>query len=114
VLTAAHAGLLEPDDAVRTAEMCRDLGWNAPADAYDAACFLSLCVPIVAKHNELDATRREEAAKHYGDASMKLLRHAVSKGYKDAAHVKNDPDLDPLRQWDDFRTLVAELERTGK
>jgi hypothetical protein len=39
MLTAAHAGLLEPDDTVRTAETYRDLGWDAPADAYDAACF---------------------------------------------------------------------------
>jgi hypothetical protein len=114
VLTAAHAGLPEREDAVRTAETCRDLGWNAPADAYNAACFLSLCVPIVAKHDKLDATQRKEAAQFYGDAAMKLLRDAVSKGYKDVAHVKKDTDLDPLRQRDDFRTLVAELEGKGK
>jgi hypothetical protein len=114
VLTAAHAGLLEQDDAVRTAETCRNLGWNPPADAYDAACYLSLCVPIVAKHDKLDATQRKEAAQFYGDAAMKLLRDAVSKGYKDVAHMKKDTDLDPLRQRDDFQKLVAELEGKGK
>jgi tetratricopeptide (TPR) repeat protein len=113
-LTAAHAGLLEPEEAVRTAETCRDLGWDAPADAYDAACSLSLCVPIVAKHDNLDATQREEAAKFYGDAAMQLLRDAVSKGFKEVGHMKKDTDLDPLRQRDDFRTLVAELEGKGK
>ena len=45
---------------------------------------------------------------------MKLLRDAVSKGFKDVPHMKKDTDLDPLRQRDDFRTLVAELEGTGK
>jgi hypothetical protein len=30
-------------------------------------------------------------------ASVKLLRDAVSKGDKDAPHVKKDADLDPLR-----------------
>ena len=114
VLTAAHAGLLEREDAVRTAETCRDLGWNAPAYAYNAACFLSLCVPIVAKHDGLDATQREEAAQFYGDAAMKLLRDAVSKGYKDVAHMKKDTDLDPLRPRDDFQKLIAELEGKGK
>jgi hypothetical protein len=114
VLTAAHAGLLEREDAVRTAETCRDLGWNAPADAYNAACFLSLCVPIVARHDKLDATQRKEAALFYGDAAMKLLRDAVSKGYKDVAHLKRDTDLDPLRQREDFRNLVAELAGKGK
>src|SRR5262249_8727015 len=113
-LTAAHAGLLEQEDALRPAETCRDLGWDAPADAYDAACFLSLCVPIVAKHDKLDATQRKEAAQLYGDAAMKLLRDAVSKGYKDVAHMKKDTDLDPLRRREDFQKPGAELERKGK
>src|SRR5262249_4816098 len=51
MLTAAHAALLEPDEAVQTAETCRDLGWDAPSDAYYAACSLSQCVPIVVKHD---------------------------------------------------------------
>src|SRR5262249_16945787 len=114
VLTAVHAGLLEPDDAVRTAERRRDLGWDAPADAYDAARFLSLCVPIAARHDKLDATQRKEAAQFYGDAAMKLLRDAVRKGYKDVAHMKKDTDLDPLRQRDDFQKLVVELEGKRK
>jgi serine/threonine protein kinase len=114
VLTAAYAGLLEPGEAVRTAETSRDLSWDAPGDAYDAACSLSLCVPIVAKHDKLDATQREEAAQFYGVAAMKLLREAVNKGFKDVAHIKQDTDLDPLRQRDDFRKLVAELEGKGK
>src|SRR5262249_52430452 len=109
VLAAAHAGLLEPQDALRTAETRQDVGWDALADAYYAACFLSLCVPIVAKHDKLDATQRKEAAQLYGDAAMKLLRDAVSKGYKDLAHMKKDADLDPLRQREDFQKLIAEL-----
>jgi len=68
----------------------------------------------VAKHDKLDATQRKEAAQFYGDAAMKLLRDAVSKGYKDVAHMKKDTDLDPLRQRDDFQKLVAELEGKGK
>jgi hypothetical protein len=110
VLTQVHAGLLEQEDAVRTAETRRDLGWNAPADAYDAACFLSRCIPIVAKHDK----QRKEAVRFYGDAAMKLLCDAVSKGYKDAAHMKKDSDLDPLRQREDFEKLIAELEGKAK
>jgi serine/threonine protein kinase len=114
VLTSAHAGLLERADAIRTAETCRDLGWHAPADAYDAACYLSLCVPIVAKHDKLDATQRKKAAQFYGDAAMKLLRDALSKGFKDVAHMNRDTDLDPLRQRGDFQKLVAELNGKGR
>jgi serine/threonine protein kinase/tetratricopeptide (TPR) repeat protein len=114
VLTEVHAGLLEQQDGVRTAETCRDLGWDAPADAYNAACALSQCVAIVSKHNKLDDKQRKEAAQFYGDAAMKLLHEAVSKGYKDAAHMKKDTDLDPLRQREDFKKLVADLEGKGK
>jgi serine/threonine protein kinase len=114
VLTTVHAGLLEQDDASCTAEACRDLGWNAPADAYNAACLLSECIPIVAKHYKLDDKQRKEAARFYGDAAMKLLREAVSKGYKDVPNMKKETDLDPLRQREDFQKLIAELEGKGK
>jgi serine/threonine protein kinase len=113
-LTSAHARLLEQEQTVRAAETYRDVGWNAPVDAYNAACFLSLCVPIVAKHDKLDVTQRKEAAQCYGDAAMKVLRDAVSKGYMRVPHMKKDTDLDPLRQRDDFQKLVAELEGKRK
>jgi serine/threonine protein kinase len=112
VMTKVHAGLLEQEDAVRTADTRRDLGWNAPVDAYDAACFLSLCIPIVAKHDKLDDKQRKEAAQFYGDAAMRLLREAASQGYIDVPHMKNDTDLDPLRQRADFKKLAAAL-RSG-
>jgi tetratricopeptide (TPR) repeat protein len=114
LLTTAHGGLLEQEYAVRTAETRRDMGWDAPADAYDAACVLSQCIPMVAKHDKLDDQRRHEATQFYGEAAMKLLRDAVSKGYKDVAHMKADPNLNPLRQREDFRMLIAELEGKGK
>ena len=40
---------------------------------------------------------------------MELLAKAVQAGYQDAAHMKKDTDLDPLREREDFKTLLAEL-----
>jgi tetratricopeptide (TPR) repeat protein/serine/threonine protein kinase len=113
-LIKVHAGLLEQDDSIRAAETCRDLRWDAGLDAYNAACYVSLCIPVVSKHNELDDKQRKDAALFYGDAAMKLLSDAVSKGFKDVAQMKRDSDLDPVRQRKDFRTLVAELEGRDK
>jgi tetratricopeptide (TPR) repeat protein len=113
LLIEVHAGLLEQEDAVRTTETRRDLGWKPPDDAYNAACSLSLCVPIVAKHDKLDSQERQAAAQFYGDRAMKQLRDAVNKGYKDVAHMKKDTDLDPLRQRPDFQKLIAELEKAA-
>jgi len=36
----------------------------------------------------------------------------VQAGYKDAAHMKKDTDLDALRERDDFKKLFAELEKS--
>jgi hypothetical protein len=38
------------------------------------------------------------------------LQQAVPKGYKDAAHLKQDDDLKFLPGRDDFKKLLAELE----
>jgi tetratricopeptide (TPR) repeat protein len=114
VLTQVHAGLLEKDEAVRTAEARCDLGWDPPGDAYDATGFLCGCILIAAKHRKLDDQQRKESAQFYSDAAMKLLRDAVSKGYKDVAHLKKDIDLDPLRQRQEFQMLIAELQGKEK
>jgi hypothetical protein len=40
-----------------------------------------------------------------------LLRQAIDKGFKDVAHMKKDTDLDPLRDREDFKKLLTELEK---
>ena len=39
-----------------------------------------------------------------------MLRDAVAKGYKDVEHLRTNKDLDPLREREDFKKVVAELE----
>jgi tetratricopeptide (TPR) repeat protein len=109
-LAQAQAGLLDRAAAVKTAEQIRDLGWNPEEDAYDAACALALCIPIVEKHEKLDAQERQAAVQFYGDEAMKLLGDAVSKGFKDAGRIRAESDLAPLRNRDDFQKLLADLE----
>jgi hypothetical protein len=117
-LIQAHAGLLDQAAAVQAAEQLRDLGWDPPTDTYNAACALALCIPIVASDPKqevsteagLDKAKRQAAVQFYGDAAMKMLQTAVAKGWKDAAHMKKDTDLDPLRTREDFQTLLRELE----
>jgi tetratricopeptide (TPR) repeat protein len=114
LLTAVHAGLLEKDDALGTAAERRDLGWDPPTDAYDAASFLSRCIPIAALHDKLDDKRRADAAHFYAVAAMTLLRDAVDKGFEDAAKMREDVTLAPLHPLDDFQKLVVGLEHKGK
>jgi hypothetical protein len=87
-LTEVYARPLEQEDAFRTAETRRDLSWDAPADAYEAPCSLSLCLLVVARHDKLDDKQRKAAAQFYGNAAMKVLRDAVSMGYKDVVTIR--------------------------
>jgi hypothetical protein len=69
---------------------------------YDTACVYALSA-AAAKH---DAKLSNE----YAARALELLREAVAQGYKDVAHIKKDKDLDPLRDRDDFKKLMAQLE----
>jgi hypothetical protein len=71
-------------------------------DLYNAACVYAVV-----------AAREPVGNRHAGQA-VEVLRQAVAKGYKDAAHLKTDPDLAALRGRADFRQLVADLEAKAK
>jgi hypothetical protein len=43
---------------------------------------------------------------------MAWLKQAIAAGFKNAAHMKEDKDLDALRGRDDYKKLVAALEST--
>jgi serine/threonine protein kinase len=111
-LVIANAGLLDRAGAVEVAVKMRDLGWDPPVNAYDAALALAACIPVVQKLNpEAQATA---AVQFYGDETMKMLKDAVAKGFKDLADMKQNKELDPLRGRDDFKKLLAELEANKK
>jgi tetratricopeptide (TPR) repeat protein len=65
---------------------------------YNCACVYALA------HAE---SRNEKHAVH----AVELLRQAAAKGYRDVATIKKDPDFDNLQARDDFRQLMAELEK---
>jgi len=56
----------------------------------------------------------DKQVEQYAARAVELLRQAVAKGYKDAAHMKKDTDLDPLRSHPEFQKLLKELEAKGK
>jgi serine/threonine protein kinase/tetratricopeptide (TPR) repeat protein len=113
-LTQSCAGERDQAAAVEAATKLRDLSWNPPGNAYNAACALAHCIPILEKDEKASNEERSKQVQFYGDQAMAMLRDAVAKGYKDAAHMKKDTDLDPLRSREDFKKLVADLEAAAK
>jgi hypothetical protein len=90
------------------------LGWDLGADAYEAAHALAQCIPVVENDDDLHAANRQELVRSYADRAMVMLRQAIDKGYKDAAHIKKDTDLNPLRSLPEFEKLLKELEAKAK
>jgi tetratricopeptide (TPR) repeat protein len=82
--------------------------------SYNAACYLCRGVTLAGKDAQLAETRRRELTQDYSDRAMLLLRQAVEQGFKDAALMRRDPDLNPLRAREDFRKLLAHLEGKTK
>jgi serine/threonine protein kinase/tetratricopeptide (TPR) repeat protein len=80
------------------------LGANHPntvASIYHIACVHAVMI-----------AKAEDRGKQ-ADLAMDWLQQAVAAGYKDVAHMKKDTDLDPLRGREDFKKLLADLEKAS-
>ena len=66
---------------------------------FDVACFYSLA-----------SIKAPEQQQEYAVRALVLLSRAVESGFKDAGHIKHDPDLDPLRNRVDFKKLLESID----
>jgi serine/threonine-protein kinase len=78
---------------------------------YNTACLYSLAVPLVRKDEKLPAARRMELAQQYGTRAVELLHEAVARGFALVASLREDPDLEAVRDRDDFKKLLQKLEQ---
>jgi hypothetical protein len=100
---------------VRDAARCRQTAqmWEnlkrADADSlYRAACMRAITAAVLrAADKSCEGGKQADAE---ADGAIAWLKQAVSAGYQDAAHVKQDKDLNALRDRADFTKLVRALE----
>jgi tetratricopeptide (TPR) repeat protein/predicted Ser/Thr protein kinase len=110
VLGQCYLGLGDHARLATTAGELARLGFDPGNDTFLAACFVGRCVMLAEKDSKLDEAKRKEQAGTYTDRGMTLLRQAVDRGYKNAAQLKEDINLEPLRKRAEFPKLLAELE----
>jgi hypothetical protein len=70
----------------------------------------SNCVKYVRNDTRLSDSRRQELARAYGDMAMDMLRQAVQAGRRSASTILHEARLESLRDREDFKKLIAELE----
>ncbi|HEV8071942.1 MAG TPA: serine/threonine-protein kinase [Planctomycetaceae bacterium] len=92
----------------QTAEMWEKLNRTDSDSLYRAACFRAVTAAV------LHAADKSTSTAHQADAeanrAMDWLKQAAAAGFKDAAHIKQDKDLNALRARPDFQQLVAKLQ----
>jgi hypothetical protein len=79
---------------------------------YNAACYRAVTAAAIRASDQSAQGAKEADAE--ADRAMAWLKQAVAAGWRNAAHLAADHDLDALRARDDFKALVAELERREK
>jgi eukaryotic-like serine/threonine-protein kinase len=117
VLLTAYDARLRICEKAKDAAGCRQTAesWeklNRP-DAYSlyaAACFRSITASVLRAADKSPGTNRP--ADDEADRAMAWLKQSIAAGFKDAAQMKTDKDLDALRGREDFKKLTSELEGT--
>ena len=99
----------DPAGCRATAEMWEKLNRTDAGSLYHAACFRAITARVQIKTPGADAAR---LAKVDADRALQWLQKAVQAGYKDAANMKRDTDLDSLRDRDDFKKLLESIPKS--
>jgi tetratricopeptide (TPR) repeat protein len=77
-----------------------------PTYYYHLACCLALRIPPTTASR---TSREVEESRRYGDQAMTSLRRSVAGGFKTFEIYRSTPDLEPLRDREDFQALLMDL-----
>ena len=87
-------------DFRRSINIFEEMTEPTPGDLYDLACNQSLLSGVVG----------HQRAGREADRAMDTLHRAFAAGWRDAAWMRTDPDLDPIRSRPDFQVLMMDME----
>jgi serine/threonine protein kinase len=91
-----------------TAQMWEKLARSDATSLYDAACMRAVAAAVIRASDKSPVTARRAATE--ADEAMAWLRQAVSAGFDNVTLLKENKDLDALRDWTGFQELVVGLE----
>jgi serine/threonine-protein kinase len=104
-------------DHAAAAREADDLAGRAAGNVvklYNMACLYARCAVAAEKDSTLDEPSRKERARDLADRAVQTLRNAMAGGFANLGTMRTDSDLDPIRERDDFKALLAELESKNR
>jgi serine/threonine protein kinase len=82
-------------------------------DLFNIACFLALCARPASDPGRAPGAVELLECRRHADAAIAALRQAIAAGYRNAASFKLRDELSALRNRDDFKAILAEIESAG-
>jgi serine/threonine-protein kinase len=101
---------LRSGDTVAGARSALEMGRTLPEDSHGAARLLARCAAAVGKDVGMSQEKRTELAQAYASQAIALLRQAVQKGLNDPGEIEQNKDLEVLRDRQDYRSLIADMQ----
>jgi tetratricopeptide (TPR) repeat protein len=98
-------------EASAAADQLAEHAFEPAKDRYKAACVLAGCIHLAESDSKLPEAQRHQLVNDYAGRAIATLRRAIVDGYQNAAQTRKEPALDPLRCRDDFKKLLADLEK---
>jgi hypothetical protein len=92
----------------QTAEIWESLKRADANGLYNAACMRAVTAAVLRAADQ--SSEGGKLADAEANRAMARLKQAVAAGYKNAAHMKQDRDLDALRDRADFTKLLTGLQ----
>jgi tetratricopeptide (TPR) repeat protein len=107
--TLARVELFRKQHATAFAALTESLSLpvDQPVDRLVIGQLLGQCERIVYYDEKLTAKEVEQAVQRYADKALETVREAIKMEPALRARLKKDPDLDGLRQREDFKKLLG-------
>jgi serine/threonine-protein kinase len=112
---AAAAALGRPADVLAARDEAEAAGLTGaassagpPATVYNLACLESLASAAALRDVGRPPAECTTLARRRAEDAIAALRRAIAAGYRDAAKLAKDRDLDPLRERADFQALLMD------
>ena len=111
-LVALHRGSEAVPISRQAAELWENLNRTDPFNLCYSARFRAVAAEAIRAADKASPAAQQADAE--ADRAMAWLKKAVDAGYMDTAELKRDKYMDPLRNRDDFKKLVADLEQKSR
>jgi tetratricopeptide (TPR) repeat protein len=99
-------------EAATVAAQLGDRASQDPSVLFQIACGYSLCSAAVIQNKSSDRPTPDELAQQeeYAEKAVRAIEEAIAKGYRDVVALQADPDLQPIQQREDFKSLLRTMK----